>query len=104
MWKDLVPQYVGKSGFSKKNMVSLKLEYIKRFIAETYRAEVDHIVCCFIIPFIFLLNSFKISAIFSIIICISNIPCILIQRYNRLRLRQLVLKFKKINANEISET
>ena len=102
-WKDLVPQYVGKTGFSKKKMISLKLDYIKRFIAETYRAEVDHLICCLIIPFIFLFNNFSLSIVFSSIVCISNIPCILIQKYNRLRLRHLMLNFRKTRNNKVPE-
>ena len=102
-WKDLVPQYVGKTGFSKKKMISLKLDYIKRFIAETYRAEVDHLICCLIIPFIFLFNNFSLSIVFSSIVCISNIPCILIQKYNRLRLRHLMLNFMKTRNNKVPE-
>ena len=102
-WKDLVPQYVGKTGFSKKKMISLKLDYIKRFIAETYRAEVDHLICCLVIPFIFLFNNFNLSIIFSSIVCISNIPCILIQKYNRLRLRHLMLNFMNTRNNKVPE-
>ena len=80
-WKDLIPQYVSKSGFSKKKMVSLKIDYIKKFIAETYRAELDHLFCCFVIPIIFFLNTAKLSIILSTIVIICNLPCIIIQRY-----------------------
>lgn len=97
IWKDLIPQYTSKSGFSKKNMMSLKIDYIKEFIAETYRAEIDHVFCCFATPFIFFANSFTSSVIFSILVFIFNLPCVLIQRYNRFRLRRLMLNINKSN-------
>ena len=105
-WKDLIPQYVSKSGFSKKKMLSLKIDYIKKFIAETYRAELDHLFCCFVIPIIFFLNTAKLSIILSTIVIICNLPCIIIQRYNRLRLRHLMLKMnnkKKLSNYNFSE-
>ena len=99
VWKDLVPQYTRKAGFSKRNMLNLKIDYIKEFVAETYRAELDHLFCCLVTPFMFLVNSFGCSMIFSVLVFIFNMPCILIQRYNRFRLRRLMINMKKHSRN-----
>lgn len=91
-WKDKLPQYVAKNGFSKKNLQSLtKLspEYIERFILETCRAEWNHFICCMYFLVSFILNSFPYGVIFSLIPIIANVPFIFIQRYNRIRLLKL---------------
>lgn len=96
-WKDKIPQFVIKNGFSKKKIQNFNLEYLKKFIAETYRAEIDHLVCCFSIPVLFLINNLKnikLSYIISGLIILGNLPCILIQRYNRFRIRRICLKLK----------
>ncbi|MBR0423225.1 MAG: hypothetical protein IJJ04_01080 [Clostridia bacterium] len=91
-WKDKLPQYVAKDGFSKKNLQSLtKLspEYIERFILETCRAEWNHIMCCMYFVISFIINSFYYGIIFSVIPVVANVPFIFIQRYNRIRLLKL---------------
>ena len=48
-WKDYLPQYISKNGFSKRNLMSvtkLNVKYINNFILETCRAEWNHFVCC----------------------------------------------------------
>lgn len=94
-WKDKIPQYVAKNGFSKKKIENFDLDYLKRFISETYRAEVNHFICCLIIPFLFFCKYIMISTIVSVLIILGNVPCILIQRYNRLRIRRIILKIRK---------
>ncbi|MBR0183987.1 MAG: hypothetical protein IJQ10_02370 [Clostridia bacterium] len=102
-WKDKIPQFVIKGGFSKNKIKNLNLEYLKKFIAETYRAEIDHLMCCFSVPFLFFLNNLKnikLSFIISGLVIIGNLPCVLIQRYNRFRIRRICLKLKnKQNSN-----
>ena len=101
IWKDRIPQYVSKGGFSKRKIKSLDLNYLNRFVCETYRAETDHFMCCLIMPFLFFLNSLKSSIFLSILIMLGNIPCILIQRYNRCRLRRLIMKIQDRNEQKM---
>jgi glycosyl-4,4'-diaponeurosporenoate acyltransferase len=91
-WKDKIPQYIGKGGFSKKRFKSCSVSYIKEFISETYRGEFDHAACCAIIPVLFFLASAKVAVLFSLFIILINFPCIFIQRYNRVRLRRILLR------------
>lgn len=91
-WKDKLPQHVGKDGFSKRNLVKmcdLSQEYIDQFIVETCRAEWYHCICCvfFVVPLIF--NTAIYGVPFSALVLATNVPFIMIQRYNRTRLKKL---------------
>ena len=104
-WKDQIPQFVIKNGFSKNKIKNLNLEYLKKFIAETYRAEIDHLICCFSVPFLFFFNNLKnikLSCIISGLVIIGNLPCILIQRYNRFRIRRICLKLRDKQISKLN--
>lgn len=90
-WKDKLPQYVSKNGFSKRNLKkNLNKDYISRFILETCRAEWNHLMCCMYFIISFFVNSRIYAIIFSILAIILNIPFLIIQRYNRIRLYKLL--------------
>jgi glycosyl-4,4'-diaponeurosporenoate acyltransferase len=93
-WKDMVPQFSSKS-FSKKNLESLDLKYLLRFVAETLRGEWNHAVCCTIIPFLFFITDFFSALSFSFLVILANLPCVFIQRYNRARLYRLVIRLTR---------
>lgn len=102
LWKDKLPQYVSRNGFSKKSFSSLNLEYIDNFIQETCRAEWVHKRCAWSIVPVFLLNNFAIGTVLSGLLLLIHLPFICIQRYNRIRLlrvREKVLKLKKSALN-----
>ena len=97
-WKDHLPQYVGADGFSKRSLKSFKTvdqKYIKRFITETCRAEWNHFVCSLYFVLSFLINRWPYSLIFSLIPIIANLPFLVVQRYNRIRLMKF---YKKISC------
>ena len=103
LWKDKIPQYIMKNGFSKKKISNLNIDYLKDFISETYRGEINHFICCLIIPFLFFISTKKSFLVFSILILLGNVPFLLVQRYNRLRIRRIILKLKnKNNSGSIS--
>lgn len=85
-WKDNLPQYISKAGFSKKNLNSLSLDYINWFILETCRAEWAHRNCLWITVLLVFINKFLTGMIFSFIVLMVNLPYVWIQRYNRIRL------------------
>ena len=88
-WKDHLPQYVAEGGFSKRKLESFKKineEYIEMFITETCRAEWNHCVCSLYFVVSFLINDWPYSLIFSLIPIVANLPFLIIQRYNRMRL------------------
>lgn len=85
-WKDVLPQYISKNGFSKKNLNSMSLNYINRFILETCRAEWAHRNCMWIAVLLIFVNKFLTGIIFSSFVLLINLPYVFIQRYNRIRL------------------
>ena len=100
VWKDFLPQYVSKNGFSKKNLNNLSLSYINQFILETCRAEWAHKNCMWIAILLIFINKFIIGITFFIVVLLINFPYICIQRYNRIRLIKLKEKILKLSKSE----
>ncbi|GMB10550.1 MAG: glycosyl-4,4'-diaponeurosporenoate acyltransferase [Candidatus Improbicoccus devescovinae] len=98
-WKVKLPQYVGVNGYSKERFIDKDILDLYDFLNETYRGEWNHAMSCTIIPVLFLINTIEKSIILSIIIIIINLPFILIQRYNRLRIWNILLKKNKTRNN-----
>lgn len=88
-WKDLVPQHIGKDGFSKDHLDDVSIEYLDEFIMETCRAEWNHTVNSFFVIILFLINRFWIAFVLTILLFLLNLPFLVIQRYNRFRLQKL---------------
>ena len=91
-WKNIVPDGGGlfKGGFPKKNLGSNDLQYLKTFFYETKRAELTHWLTILPAPIFFLWNIWWAGIIMIVYALIVNIPCILLQRYNRARLYFLI--------------
>ena len=94
VWKDHIPQFVSKGGFSKEhleNMEDLSLEYLDRFIMETCRGEWMHLSGALCSIVLLLINPIGFALLFAFLNLLGNLPFAAIQRYNRFRL-QLVRK------------
>lgn len=91
-WKGIVPDGGGlfKRGFPKKNLESSDTQYLKTFFYETKRAELTHWLTILPAPIFFLWNIWWAGIIMIAYALIANIPCILLQRYNRARLSNLI--------------
>ncbi|MFA7673131.1 MAG: glycosyl-4,4'-diaponeurosporenoate acyltransferase [Clostridia bacterium] len=93
-WKHLLPDggAIVKSGFSKKHLTDHSKENLERFQTETCRAELTHFLA--ILPFwIFGLFTPPIVILFMFIYAVAvNMPCIITQRYNRIRLARVLKK------------
>lgn len=87
-WKDLLPDGAAlfRKGFRKKRLMSRDPEYLERFARETCRGEAVHWVVLGSSPFFFLWNPWWAGLIMVAYGMVANVPCILAQRYNRLRL------------------
>lgn len=95
-WKDKVPELGKSAGFSKSNLQSLEVDYLKKFLYETCIGEILHLsgalfgfTCLFFFPvkdFYFVLPIVILNFVLNLL------PCF-IQRYNRARL-SVVYKFK----------
>ena len=86
LWKDKVPQFIAKDGFSKSHITTLSLDYLNEFIMETCRGEWMHFSNCLCAVVVLLINPFPVNVVFAILILLGNLPFALIQRYNRFRL------------------
>jgi glycosyl-4,4'-diaponeurosporenoate acyltransferase len=100
-WKDLIPSFPGLIHFSKKHLNKESPEYLNRFIRETCRGELNHLrLIVFSLSFIFFnpIIAFLFIFIFTLIF---NVPCIMIQRYNRPRLQHIFENRMKSGFNKI---
>ena len=86
-WKDHVPT---AGPFDKSRLKSVEGDYLSIFILETVRAELAHMLC---LAFTYLALFFftqPYSFAFPLFFTLINLPCIMIQRYNRPRLEMLL--------------
>lgn len=88
-WKDLMPQHIGKDGFSKDHLDAVSVEYLDEFIMETCRAEWNHTINCLMCILLLLINRLLTAVFLSLLLFMGNLPFVMIQRYNRFRLQKL---------------
>ncbi|MCM3594656.1 glycosyl-4,4'-diaponeurosporenoate acyltransferase [Metabacillus idriensis] len=101
-WKDRLPEagHLFKGGFSKKTLTGKRRSELERFLHETKRGELSHWLQLMPCLFFFIWNT-PAAGLFNVLYAfVFNSPFILIQRYNRIRLRRVLQKKK---AGRISE-
>jgi glycosyl-4,4'-diaponeurosporenoate acyltransferase len=93
-WKDRLPDAAGwfAGGFAKRSLAESGPLYLQRFVRETWRGELCHWSALAFTPVFFLWNPW-----WGDLICLgyaiaANLPCIIVQRHNRLRLRKLLAR------------
>ncbi|MDD4120656.1 MAG: glycosyl-4,4'-diaponeurosporenoate acyltransferase [Clostridia bacterium] len=100
IWKEWLPDGAAmfKNDFRKKRLASTETEYLEKFIAESCRAELAHILG--MVPFLlfFLFVEWWIALIMVAYGIIVNFPCIIAQRYNRPRLKAALQMLKRKNT------
>lgn len=96
-WKEYLPDgsKLFKDGFEKKRMTSLDNEYLDRFIIEVCRAELVHWVVILFSPIFFIWNDQWVGYIMIIYAILANLPCILAQRYNRIRFKKILTQVSR---------
>lgn len=103
LWKDKVPQHIGKDGFSKEHLKDVSVEYLDEFVMETCRGEWMHLKNCICAVITLMINPLLVGIVFSLLILLANLPFAIIQRYNRFRL--LVLRKKILrDSRELGQT
>jgi glycosyl-4,4'-diaponeurosporenoate acyltransferase len=104
LWKDRVPQYIGKDGFSKEHFTDLSIDYIDSFILETCRGEWMHLKNCICVIVTLFINPLLVGIVFSFFILLGNLPFAMIQRYNRFRLQVLRKKrLRDLQSNNVGQ-
>lgn len=91
-WKGLLPDgaAIFKGGFTKKNLGKSDTAYLQRFLKETCRGELAHWITFLCSPIFFLWNLWWVGLIMIAYALIVNMPCIITQRFNRIRFRRIV--------------
>ena len=93
-WKNRLPdaaRWLG-GGFAKGALAGTHPDYLRRFIRETWRGELCHWLAIGCAPLFFLWNPWWGDLVIASYAVAANLPCILAQRYNRLRLRRLLAR------------
>ncbi|MCY9697072.1 glycosyl-4,4'-diaponeurosporenoate acyltransferase CrtO family protein [Paenibacillus alginolyticus] len=101
-WKDKPPDGGGlfPGGFAKKKFAILDKAYVSKFIRETRRGEWTHFGSMLPAPLFFMWNEPLYGWMMMIYAIIANVPFILIQRYNRIRLQRILRKLTEKSGNE----
>lgn len=87
-WKKYLPDGATllRGAFAKKRLESSDPAYLATFAVETCRGEAVHWITFFAAPVFFLWNPPWAGWVMVVYAVIANIPCIVVQRYNRARL------------------
>lgn len=96
-WKDASPDGASwfDGGFPKRHLQSRDSTYIARFVAETRRGEAVHWSVMLMLPFFILLNPLYVAPVNIAYALGANLPFVLIQRYNRIRMKRVLNRRSK---------
>lgn len=104
-WKDLIPNgsALYPDTFSIKKLPSVDLAYLERWLVESCRAEFCHWVM--ILPgfLFFLWNSVELGWWMVVYAVLNNVVVIVLQRFNRPRMRRLLSRMQREAARSRSE-
>jgi glycosyl-4,4'-diaponeurosporenoate acyltransferase len=96
-WKHLIPNgsALYRGAFSIKHLPKSDLPYLERWLKESVRAEICHWVMILPCVFFFLWNSVTLGSIMVAYAALNNLVPIILQRYNRPRMRSLLALLEK---------
>jgi len=95
-WKGLLPDAAPwfAGGFAKQSLQSLDRAYLQRFVRETCRGELAHWITMLCAPVFFLWNPAWACLVITAYALGANVPCILAQRYNRIRFAKVLRRMQ----------
>lgn len=87
-WKARLPDgaKMMRTGFSKKKLVKLDQAYLKTYHTEAARGELAHLLDLLVLPLVLMWNPPWAIVVMVTLGIIGNVPCIISQRYNRVRI------------------
>jgi glycosyl-4,4'-diaponeurosporenoate acyltransferase len=99
-WKKRLPDGAAlfKKGFKKKHLKALDDVYLDDFIRETCRAELTHWIMLLFSLVFFIWNPWWVGIVMIVYAILVNVPCIIIQRYNRIRLKRVCAKLTALSV------
>ena len=88
VWKDKLPDGAAwfRGGFAKAGLKSSTPEFLKQFASETWRGELVHWLALAALPLFAFWNPWWAVMANACYALAANLPCIIVQRYNRARL------------------
>lgn len=91
-WKDRLPDGASwfEGGFAKAELRRRDPRHLREFLRETWRGELCHWNVLAFIPLFFLWNPWWGDLVIGVYALAANLPCILVQRYNRQRLQRVL--------------
>jgi len=94
MWKHRLPDGAAwfSGGFSKASLNKRDSAYLERFVTETCRGEAVHWVVLSCGGLFFLWNPGWLACCMVLYAIAANLPCIIAQRYNRLRMARVLAR------------
>lgn len=96
-WKEHLPDggtYV-RHAFAKKRLRQTDSGYLDKFVLESRRAEINHLLLLLSSLLFFLWNPPWASWLMVLYALLANLPCLIAQRYNRPRLMRLAARKEK---------
>ncbi len=96
-WKHLLPDggmISKKRGFRKKKLESFSQDSLNRFLIESARGEMTHWIPIFFFWVFWMFTPPMVPWIMLIYALLINMPCIIVQRYNRPRVQRLLNNLK----------
>jgi glycosyl-4,4'-diaponeurosporenoate acyltransferase len=93
-WKDLLPDGAAlfSKGFKKRHISSGNRAYLELFVRETCRGEFAHWIVLACSLLFFLWNPWWAGLVMVAYALAVNVPCIMAQRYNRIRLSRVAAR------------
>ena len=93
-WKDLLPDGAAlfRKGFKKRHLKTGNREYLELFVRETCRGEFAHWIVLGCSLLFFLWNPLWAGFVMVGYALAVNVPCIMAQRYNRIRLSRVAAR------------
>ena len=93
-WKDRMPELgdAFRGGVSKRALPSGASADLRRLVAETRRAELVHWAIPAVVPVFALWNPAGLMAAMVAYAVVANLPCLVVQRYNRGRLLRVLAR------------
>lgn len=87
-WKDKLPDGASwlAGGYAKANLRSRSPDTLARFARETWRGELVHWLALLALPLFCIWNPWWAVGVNAAYAVAADVPCILVQRYNRARL------------------
>jgi len=91
-WKPWLPEggATFRGGFDKSSAPARDDASVRRYMAETRRAELGHWLAVVPAPLFFLFNPWYAGLVVQLYAVVANGPCIAAQRYNRIRFQRLL--------------